>query len=107
MEWPPGLQGLTCDYISQLCFALLIFASLRSRRLEVKGERENGRAQGRHARVEEAPAQKAPENHFNSHSVSAAISNWLRGSQEKSYRAGENCQSIVHGQCSEDFILHH
>ena len=80
MEWPPGLQGLTCDYISQLCFALLIFASLRSRRLEVKGERENGRAQGRHARVEGAPARKAPENHFNSYSVSAAISNWLRGS---------------------------
>ena len=78
MEWPPGLQGLTCDYISQLCFALLIFASLRSRRLEVKGERENGRAQGRHA-SEGAPARKAPENRFNSHSVSAAISNWLRG----------------------------
>ena len=81
MEWPPGLQGLTCDYISQLCFALLIFASLHSRRLEVKGERENGRAQGRHARVEGAPAQNAPENHFNSHSVSVAISNWLTVNQ--------------------------
>ena len=28
-----------------------VFASLRSRRLEVAGERENGRARGRHARV--------------------------------------------------------
>ena len=29
-------------------------SSLRSRRLEVAGERENGRARGRHARAEEA-----------------------------------------------------
>ena len=54
--------------------------SLRSRRLEVVGERENGRARGRHARGEEAPARKAPENRFNSHSVSTDISNWSRGS---------------------------
>ena len=57
--------------------------SLRSRRLEVAGERENGRARGRHARGEGAPARKAPENHFNSHSVSADISNWSRGSRGK------------------------
>ena len=57
--------------------------SLRSRRLEVAGERENGRARGRHARGEGAPARKAPENRFNSHSVSADISNWSRGSRGK------------------------
>ena len=34
--------------------------SLHSRRLEVVGERENGRARGRHARGEGAPARKAP-----------------------------------------------
>ena len=37
-----------------------------SRRLEVVGERENGRARGRHARGEGVPARKAPENRFNS-----------------------------------------
>ena len=57
--------------------------SLRSRRLEVVGERENGCARGRHARGEGAPARKAPENRFNSHSVSADISNWSRGSRGK------------------------
>ena len=57
--------------------------SLRSRRLEVAGERENGRARGRHARGEGAPARKAPENRFNSHSVSADISNWSIGSRGK------------------------
>ena len=59
------------------------FCSLRSRRLEVVGERENGRARGRHAKGEGAPARKAPENRFNSHSVSADISNWSRGSRGK------------------------
>ena len=77
--------------------------SLRSRCLEVMGERENRRAQGRQARGEGAPAQKAPQNRFNWHSVSADISNWSRGSQGKINRAGrENCQSIVHGQHSEN-----
>ena len=38
--------------------------SLRSRRLEVVGERENGRARERHARGEGALARKAPENRF-------------------------------------------
>ena len=57
--------------------------SLRSRRLEVVGERENGRAQGRHASGEGAPVRKAPENRFNSYSVSADISSWPRGSREK------------------------
>ena len=64
-------------------FTFLFLYSLRSRRLEVAGERENGRARGRHARGEGAPARKAPENRFNSHSVSADISNWSRGSQGK------------------------
>ena len=58
-------------------------SSLRSRRLEIVGERENGRARGRHVKGEGAPARKAPENRFNSHSVSADISNWSRGSRGK------------------------
>ena len=41
-----------------------LFHSLRSRRLEVVGTRKNGRARRRHARGEEAPARKAPENRF-------------------------------------------
>ena len=57
--------------------------SVRNRRLEVVGERENGRARGRHARGEEAPAREAPENRFNSHFVSADLSNWSRGSRGK------------------------
>ena len=57
--------------------------SLRSRHLEVVGEREDRRAQGRHAKGEGMPARKVPENRFNSHSVSAEISNWSRGSQGK------------------------
>ena len=51
--------------------------------MEVASERENGRARGRHARGEGAPARKAPENRFNSHSMSADISNWSRGSRGK------------------------
>ena len=51
--------------------------------LEVVGERENGHARGRHPRGEGAPARRAPENRFNSHSVSADISNWSRGSRGK------------------------
>ena len=38
--------------------------SLRSMRLGVVGTRKNGRARRRHARGEEAPARKAPENRF-------------------------------------------
>ena len=38
--------------------------SLRSMRLEVVGESENGRARGGHSRGEGAPARKAPENRF-------------------------------------------
>ena len=34
-------------------------------------------------RGERAPARKACENHFNLHSLSADISNWLRGSHGK------------------------
>ena len=34
-------------------------------------------------RGEGVPTRKACENHFNSHSVSADISNWLRGSHGK------------------------
>ena len=74
----------------------------------VAGPRKNGRARGRHARGEGGPARKAHENRFNSHSVSADISNWSRGSREENYRAGrENCQSIVHGQRSDGLILRH
>ena len=62
---------------------MLLFRSLHSRRLEEVGERENGRTRGRHVRGEGAPARKAPENHFNSHSVSADISNWSRSSRGK------------------------
>ena len=50
--------------------------SLRSRHLEAVGEREKGRARGRHERGEGAPARKALEIRFNSHSVSADISNF-------------------------------
>jgi len=57
--------------------------SLRSKRMEEVRERENGRARGRHTRGEGAPARKVPENRFNSHSVSADISNWSRGSRGK------------------------
>ena len=54
------------------------------------GGRENGRARGRHARGEGAPARKAPENCFNSHSVSADISSWSGGSRGKKLpRGGE------------------
>ena len=54
-----------------------------------------------------APAQKAPENRFNSHSVSTNISNNGREAPEgKINRAGrENCQSIVHGQRREDLAF--
>ena len=61
----------------------LVFHGLHSRRLEVVGERKNGLVRGRHARGEGAPARKAPENRFNSHSVGADISNWSRGSRGK------------------------
>ena len=44
-----------------------VLCSLRSRRLEVVGERENVRARERHARSDWAPARKAPENRFNPH----------------------------------------
>ena len=44
---------------------------------------KNRRARGRHAGGEGAPARKAHENRFNSHSVSADISSWLRGSRGK------------------------
>ena len=60
-----------------------------SRCLEVVGERENGPVRGRHAKGEGAPARKAPENRFNSHSVSADISNWSRGSRGKKLPRGE------------------
>ena len=47
------------------------------------GEMKKKRARGRHARGEGAPARKAPENRFNSHSMSADISNWSRDSRGK------------------------
>ena len=67
------------------------------------GERENGRARGRQARGEGAPARKAHENHFNSEVWIFPIGR--EALEGKSYRAGrENCQAIVHGQCSEGLI---
>ena len=69
-------------------------ANLCTRRLEVVGERENGRARGRHARGEGASARKAPKNRFNSHSVSADISNWSRGSPGKKLPRGARKLSI-------------
>ena len=62
--------------------------------------KEKTGARGRHSRGEGAPARKAPENRFNSHSVSADFSNWSRGSRGKKL----DCQSIVNGQRSEDLI---
>ena len=47
------------------------------------GARKNGRARGRHSRGEGGPARKAHEKRFNSHSVSADISSWSRGSRGK------------------------
>ena len=73
---PPPLPKVFPSFFSCI-------ASVAGVRLEVVGERENGRARGRHARGEGAPARKAPENRFNSHSVSADISNWSRGSRGK------------------------
>ena len=70
------------------------FCSLRSRRLEVVGERENGRMRWRHARGEGTPARKAPENRFNSHYVRADISNWSRGSLGKTLSRGARKLSI-------------
>ena len=49
----------------------------------VAGPMKNGDARGRLARGEGGPARKAYENRFNSHSVSADISNWSRGSRGK------------------------
>ena len=67
------------------------------------GERENGRARGRQARGEGAPARKAYENRFNSEVGIFPIGR--EALEGKSYRAGrENCQSIVHGQRSEGLI---
>ena len=41
---------------------VVFLSSLRSRRLEVVGERDNGSGRGKHGRGEGAPARKAPEN---------------------------------------------
>ena len=65
----------------------LVKPTLSRWRLQVVGERENGHARGRHARGEGAPARKALENRFNSHSVSADISNWSRGKKKKKVTA--------------------
>ena len=51
------------------------------------GEMKKKRARGRHARGEGAPARKAPENRFNSHSMSGDISNWSRDSRGKKLTA--------------------
>ena len=60
-----GKYALICAMeIQKIHMVVHIFSSLRSRRLEVVGTRKNGRARRRHARGEEAPARKAPENRF-------------------------------------------
>ena len=82
--------------------------SLCSRRLEVVGEREDVRTRGRTRRVRERLHGRPPKI------VSTRIL-WVwkfpigqEAPKGKSYHAGrENCQSIVHGQRSEDLILHH
>ena len=58
----------------QTRFQRVSLNSLRSRRLEVVGERENGRARERHARGEAAPARKAPEK-----SVAKCRGSWVVG----------------------------
>ena len=83
------LEGFNTAFFNAFCsmdclqLPCIHVDSLRSRRSDVVGERENGRPRGRHARGEGAPARKAPGNRFNSHTVSADISNWLRGSRGK------------------------
>ena len=62
---------------------MLLFHSLHSRHLEEVGERENGHARARHARVRKCLHGRPLENRFNSHSVSKDISNWSRGSRGK------------------------
>ena len=69
--------------------------SLRSRRLEVADERENGRARRRHARGEGALARKAPENRFNSHSVSADIPIGREAPEGKINRAGRENVAVI------------
>ena len=61
-----------------------------------RGRKKERCGRGRHARGEGVLAWKALENRFNSHSVSADISNRLRLDPEgKSNRAGrENCQLV-------------
>ena len=60
--------------LSKVFLSVFFFLySLRSRRLEEVGERENGRARGVRERLH--GRRKAPENRFNSHSVIADISN--------------------------------
>ena len=74
------------------------------------GEKENGRARGRHARGEGAPARKAPENRFNSHSViECGYFQLVESSRRKKLprRARKLSINIVHEQRSEDLILHH
>ena len=70
------------------------------------GERENGRARGRHARGEGAPTRMTHENRFNSHSVSADISNWSRGSRGKKFpRRARKLSINSTWQRSEGLIL--
>ena len=90
--------------------AHILCPSLRSRCLEVVGTRKNMPAMGRHVRGEGVPTPKAHENCFNLHSVSADTSNnfgWEAPERKSNCARRENCQLIVHGQCSEGLILHH
>ena len=72
------------------------------------GERESGRARGRHTRSEGVPARKATKI-VSTRILRVRIFPIGREAPEgKINRAGrENCQSIVHGQRSEDLTLHH
>ena len=113
VKLPTAKLALTTETLKAQLLRIEIF-SLRGRRLEVVGARKSGRVRGRHARGEGAPARKAHENRFSSHSVSADISQaWIfpigwESPEGKSNRAGrENCHSIAHGQRSEGLILHH
>ena len=76
------------------------FYSLRSRRLEVVGTRKNGRARMRHARGEEAPARKAPENRFRPLSNYLAAAAWSVKSFDRkrltSHKQSKPPKSVVH-----------
>ena len=65
--------------VENACFGLkrcLELNSLRSRRLEVVGERENGRARGRHARGEVSPRVSPRANVFSCAAPATQAGSW-------------------------------